>query len=106
VKNFFLISNLNLPCLSLKPFPLVLSPSTHVNSHSPSSLYAPFKYWKATMMSLWSLLQAKQAQFPQPFFIKTFIKRLHFAEVLLPADGSTNSGFLRSSDFIRNEGNA
>ena len=26
VKNFFLISNLNLPCLSLKPFPL--SPST------------------------------------------------------------------------------
>jgi len=25
VKNFLLISNLNLPCLSLKPFPLVLS---------------------------------------------------------------------------------
>jgi len=24
VKNFLLISNLNLPCLSLKPFPLVL----------------------------------------------------------------------------------
>ena len=28
VKNFLLISNLNLPCLSLKPFPLVLSLST------------------------------------------------------------------------------
>ena len=35
VKNFLLISNLNLPCLSLKPFPLVLSPSTLVYSHSP-----------------------------------------------------------------------
>jgi len=29
-KNFLLISNLNLPCLSLKPFPLVLSLSTLV----------------------------------------------------------------------------
>jgi len=34
VKNFFLISNLNLACLSLKPFPLVLSLSTLVNSCS------------------------------------------------------------------------
>ena len=38
VKNFFLISNLNLPCLSLKPFPLVLSLSTLVNSCYFSSL--------------------------------------------------------------------
>ena len=30
-KNFLLISNLNLSRLSLKPFPLVLSLSTHVN---------------------------------------------------------------------------
>jgi len=56
VKNFFLISNLNLPCLSLKPFPLVLSLSTLVNSPSPSCLYVSFKYWKATMRSPWSLL--------------------------------------------------
>ena len=33
VKNFLLISNLKLPCLSLKPFPLVLSLSILVNSH-------------------------------------------------------------------------
>ena len=59
VKNFPLISNLNLPCLSLKPFPLVLSLSTHVNSCSPSCLYAPFKYWKATMRSPQSLLFSK-----------------------------------------------
>jgi len=45
-KNFLLISNLNLPCLSLKPFPLVLSLSTLVNSHPPSCLYTPSKYWK------------------------------------------------------------
>ena len=31
VKNFLLIANLNLPCLGLKPFPLVLSLSTLVN---------------------------------------------------------------------------
>ena len=47
VKNFLLISNLTLPCLSLRPFSLVLSLSTLINSHSPSCLYAPFKYWKA-----------------------------------------------------------
>ena len=46
VKNFLLISNLNLPCLSLKPFSLALSLSTLVNSCSPSWLYAPLSYWK------------------------------------------------------------
>ena len=59
VKNFLLISNLNLPCLSLKSFPFVLSLSTLVNSHCPSCFYAPFKYWKATMRSSQSLLFSK-----------------------------------------------
>ena len=40
VKNFLLISILNLPCFSFKPFPLVLSLSTLVNSRSPCCLYA------------------------------------------------------------------
>ena len=59
------------PRLSLKPFSLVLSLFTLVNNHSLSCLYAPFKYWKATMRSLWSILflQAKEAQFPQPSII-------------------------------------
>jgi len=39
VNNFLLISNLNFPCLILRPFPLVLSLSALVNSHSPSCLY-------------------------------------------------------------------
>ena len=59
VKNIFLISNLKLPWLSLKPFLLVLSLSTLVNSHSPSCLYTPFKYWKAAMRSPQSLLFSK-----------------------------------------------
>ena len=56
VKNFRLISNLNLPCLSLKAFLLVLSLYTFVNSHSPLCLYAPFEYWMATRRSPQSLL--------------------------------------------------
>ena len=69
-KNFLLISKLNLPFLSLKPFFLVLSLFTLVNSRPPSCLYAPFKNWPATMRSPEPfLLQDKQAQFPQPFFI-------------------------------------
>jgi len=35
VKNFFLISHLNLPSFSLKPFPLVLSLHTPVKSGTP-----------------------------------------------------------------------
>ena len=41
LKNFLLISHLNLPCLSLRPFSLVLSLSTLVNSHLPS-IYCQF----------------------------------------------------------------
>ena len=68
VKNFLLISNLNLPCLSLKPFPLVLS--TLTNSYSPSCLYPPLQVLKGcNEVSLESLLQAKEAQFPQPLLI-------------------------------------
>jgi len=51
VKNFLRISNLNIPCHSLKPCPLVLSLSTLTNSCYPSCLYAPFKYWRATVRS-------------------------------------------------------
>ena len=54
VKNLLLISNLNFPYLSLKPFLLVLSLSTLVNSCFP-----PVEYRKATMKSSWSLLFCK-----------------------------------------------
>jgi len=39
-KNFFLVSNLNLPSFRLEPFPLVLSLHTLVKSPSPSFLLA------------------------------------------------------------------
>jgi len=42
VKNFLLISNLNLPYLSSEPFSLVLSLSSLVNSRFPSCLCTPF----------------------------------------------------------------
>ncbi|KAK4832076.1 hypothetical protein QYF61_020632 [Mycteria americana] len=48
VKNFFLISSLNLPSFSLKPLPLVLSQQV--------LLKTPFKYCKAAMRSPQSLL--------------------------------------------------
>ena len=38
VKNFFLISNLNIPSFSWKPLPLVLSQETPLRSLSPSFL--------------------------------------------------------------------
>lgn len=45
--------------------------SALVKSQSPSCLYAPLKYWKATVRfpCRKPLLQAEQAQLPQPFFI-------------------------------------
>ena len=73
-KIFLLISNLNLPCLSLKPFPLVLLLPTLVNSHSPSCLNAPFKHWRATMRWLSSLLQAEKNLY---FKLRTIMTRLH-----------------------------
>ena len=43
VKNYFLISDLNLPPFSLKPFPLVLSQQTLLKSLSPSYLWPPYR---------------------------------------------------------------
>jgi len=58
-KNFLLTSDLNFPSFSSKPFTLLLSLPDHVDIHSPSYLYAPLGYWKATMRSPWSLLFSK-----------------------------------------------
>ena len=44
IRNFFLISSLDFPSLSLKPFPLVLSQQTLPKSLSPSFVYPPFRY--------------------------------------------------------------
>jgi len=67
LKNFPLTSNLNLPSLSLKPFPLVLSQSTLYEVDSPP-VYNPLEGCNE-VCSQPSLLQAEQAQFPWPVFI-------------------------------------
>jgi len=56
VKNFCLISILNLPSLSLKPLLLVLSQQALLKIFSPSFLEALFRYWKAAVRSPHSLL--------------------------------------------------
>jgi len=69
-KNFFLISNLNLPSFHLEPFPLVLSLHLLVKSPSPSFLSAPSgtgSYSKVPPEP--SLLQAEQPQLPQPVLV-------------------------------------
>ena len=55
-KKIFLISSLNLPSFSQKPFPLVLSQQTPLKSLSSSFLQPPFRYRKAVIMSPQSLL--------------------------------------------------
>jgi len=55
VKDFFLISNLKLPYMSLKTFPLVLSPHMLLKSLSTSFLSLPFRYWQAAIRSPCSL---------------------------------------------------
>jgi len=56
LKNFPQASNRNLPSLSLKQFPLVLSLSICLTSWFPSCLRSPFKHWKAAVRSPQSLL--------------------------------------------------
>ena len=75
VKNFFLISNLNLPCLCLKPFPLVLSLSAIGPLLFIRSLQVLEGHNEISPKP--SLLQAKQSRFPQPFLV---------GEVLQPSD--------------------
>ncbi|KAK4827897.1 hypothetical protein QYF61_022320 [Mycteria americana] len=67
IKNFFLISSLNLPSFTLKPLPLVLSQQALPKRLKGCNKVSPGA----------SLLQAEQPQLSQPFFI---------GEVLQPSD--------------------
>ena len=70
VKNLFFTSNLHLPSVRMKPFPIVLSLSDCVKSWFPLLLLSsPQVLWGRSEVSLQpSLPQAKQAQLPQPVF--------------------------------------
>lgn len=52
VKNFFIITNINLLFLSLKPFPLVLSSTCPCKKSLFMFLVAPFRYCKAAVKML------------------------------------------------------
>ena len=79
VKSCLLITNLNLPCLTSKPFPLVLSLSTLLNSRCPLLLMRSLRVLEGCheLSPELSLLPHKQSQFPQHFFLR---------EVLQPSD--------------------
>ena len=84
-ENLPLISNLNLPCLSLKAFSLVLSISTLENSRSPllfiCSLQVPEGH--SEVSSELSCLQAIQGPFCQPFLIGEVVRVLIILVILL-----------------------
>ena len=60
VKNSFLISNLTLSFFSWKPFPLILSQQTLLQSPPRSFLQPLFRHWKAALRSPWSLVCPRQ----------------------------------------------
>jgi len=70
IKNFFLISSLDLPSFSLNPLHFVLSLEPLVESLSLSFLNAPFKYHKAAVKSPQSFLFSRLNQpSSQLFFV-------------------------------------
>jgi len=79
-KKFFLMFRWNFLCFSLCPLPLVLSLGTTEKSLAPSFWHPPLRYlWASLVPSLPSLLQAKQAQLPQPFLIGEMLQSPHHA---------------------------
>ena len=79
VKNFLLIFNLRLLSFSLKPFPLVLSLSDHVKYWSHTCSYVLFKYWKAALRSLQSLL----FRFKKPSSLSLSLKKRCFSTLMV-----------------------
>ena len=71
VKNFFLISSLNLPSSSLKPFPLVLLLDALCIKSLPSFSVGPLQVLEGLYMvsSEPSLLQAEESHLSQPVLI-------------------------------------
>jgi len=77
IKSFFPTSNLNLPSFSLQSFPLALSLSNHVTICPlllVGSLQSPEGHNEISPEP--SLFQAKQAQLPQPSFIREVLQPL------------------------------
>jgi len=76
-KKFFLMFSWNFLCVNLCPLPLVLLLGTTEKSLASSSLHPPLRYLEAFLRSLHSLLQAEQAQLPQPLLIGEMLQPPH-----------------------------
>ena len=84
VKDFFLIPNLNLLSLSLKPFSLVLLPQTLLKSHPSLSCSSSLRYLKVALRSVQNLLHTEETQHSQPVLIgEVFHPSDHFFVALL-----------------------
>ncbi|KAK4822238.1 hypothetical protein QYF61_011879 [Mycteria americana] len=73
VKNFFLISSLNLPSFSLKPLPLVLSLHALVKSPSPAQDTVDFLGCKHTLLAH---VQLFVHQYPQVLLLRAALNPL------------------------------
>ena len=83
IKNLFLISNLNLPSFSWKPFPLVLSQPTLLQSLSPSFLQPPLDTERplSGLTETFSSLCTEQPQLSQPVLLgEVFHTLQHFCD--------------------------
>ena len=77
VKKFFLMFSWNFLGFSLCPLPLVLSLGTTGKSLAPSSWPPPCRYLVSKVPSQPSLLQAEQAQLPQPLLVGEMLQSPH-----------------------------
>ena len=94
-KNFFPISHLNLPSVSLEPFPLVLSLHPLVKSPSPSFLLAPPGTGSCSEVTPEpSLLQAEHPQLPQPVLGGEVLQPSDHLRALLRTRSSTSMSCL------------
>jgi len=106
VKNFFLISNLNLPSFSLEPFPLVPSLHTLVKSPSPSFLSAPSGTGRLLSRSVSALVSIVGKSYSIPIWIPCCSFFCCFLTQSLQSAARQPWGFLRSTQAKAGSANA
>lgn len=91
-----LMCNLNVPSLSLNPYPLVLPLHTLTKSPFPAFLLVSFGYWKAALRSLWRLLQLRLSN---PNCLSLTAQKMH-SSPLAPLCGPSRKSFKCLHGFL------